>query len=163
LPKGTPMLQASSTGNWTHPDNVFCTESTMNRLISCNTSPENWGPNTDHLPILMCVNVELTNSPSTTTLNYRAVDWDNFKHKLQSELDTLGPPRALGSEDEFQRLARGLDRALHSTIETEVPRTRPHPHQKQWWNKELTKLRKELKTLSKNSHSFRAIPDHPCH
>lgn len=163
LPKGVLTLQASSTGNWTRPDNVFCTDSTMNCLVSCDTSPENRGPNTDHLPILTCIDVKLTSSSSTPTLNYRAVDWENFKRKLQSELDRIGPPRILGGEDEFQRMARDLDRALQNTIETEVPKTKSQPHQKRWWNRDLTKLRKELKTLSKTSHMFRAIPDHPSH
>lgn len=39
LPCGIPTLQASATGNWTRPDNVFSTESIVDSVISCETDP----------------------------------------------------------------------------------------------------------------------------
>jgi len=48
-------------------------------------------------------------------------------------------------------------------VAEEVPKTHPHPHNKRWWTKDLTKLQNDLKMLSKASHSFRAVPDHPSH
>ena len=56
-----------------------------------------------------------------------------------------------------------LEDALRRTITDQVPKTCPHHHNKRWWTKDLTNLRNELKMLSKASHSFRAVPDHPSH
>ncbi|KIN94669.1 hypothetical protein M404DRAFT_83027, partial [Pisolithus tinctorius Marx 270] len=163
LPKGIPTLQSSSSGNWTRPDNVFCTELALESLVSCSTSPEDRGPNTDHVPILTSIDTSLTPSPSIPVLNYREVDWKKFNNTLKKELAKIGPPTVITDEQEFQRKAKGIEAALQTTLEKEVPRTRPHPHTKRWWTKELTSLRKELKTLSKASFTFRAIRDHDSH
>jgi len=163
LPKDTPTLQASSTGNWTRPDNVFCTEHTSEYLALCNTDPDNRGPNTDHLLILTKLDLAVSATPSLPTLNYREVDWKKFNNKLKAELSQIGPSRLLATREEFQEAARGLEGALRNTVAEEVPKTRPHPHNKRWWTKDLTKLRNDLKVLSKASHSFRAVPDHPSH
>jgi endonuclease/exonuclease/phosphatase family metal-dependent hydrolase len=58
LPHGTPMLQSTSTGNWTRPDNMFGMESLLNAIVSCETAPELWGPKTDHIPILLTLKLE---------------------------------------------------------------------------------------------------------
>lgn len=163
LPKDVPTLQSSSSGNWTRPDNVFGTEVTAGRVVSCVTSPENRGPNTDHLPVLTQIDLAITSSESSPTRNYREVDWTKFNRKLRMELEAMGPPRILASEAEFQSSARKIELALQRTVEAEVPKTRPHPHRKRWWNKDLTKMRNDLKTLSKASHVFRALPNHPSH
>ncbi|KIK13673.1 hypothetical protein PISMIDRAFT_17820 [Pisolithus microcarpus 441] len=94
---------------------------------------------------------------------HREVDWEKFNQRLNVELDTIGPPRVLASKEEFQRAARNVDLALQRTIDSEVPRTRPNPHRKRWWNRDLTKMRNDLKTLSKTSYAFRALPDHTSH
>ncbi|KAI6017996.1 hypothetical protein BKA83DRAFT_4058745, partial [Pisolithus microcarpus] len=95
--------------------------------------------------------------------NYREVDWEKFNQRLNAELDTIGPPRVLASKEEFQRAARNVDLALQRTIDSEVPRTCPNPHRKHWWNRDLTKMRNDLKMLSKTSYAFRALPDHTSH
>ena len=48
-------------------------------------------------------------------------------------------------------------------IELATPKTRPHPHQKHQWTKELTILVNKLKKLQKQAYKFHAIPDHPSH
>ena len=138
-------------------------EHTLDLLTLCNTDPDNRGPNTDHLPVLTKLDMSLAATPVLPTQNYREVDWKKLNVKLKSELDQLGPPKILATKDMFQKAAKDLEDALKCTIVDQVPRSRPHPHSKRWWTKDLTKLRNELKTLSKASHSFRAIPDHPSH
>ena len=66
-------------------------------------------------------------------------------------------------EAEFQASARNLEEALKRTVKETVPKTRPNPHNKRWWTKDLTRMHNELKMLSKASHMFRALPDHPSH
>jgi len=163
LPKDLPTLQSSSTGNWTRPDNVFCTEHTSDYLTLCNTDPDNRGPNLDHLPILTKFDMTVTAAPSLPTLNYRETDWKKFNVKLKAELSRLGPPTVLATKDEFQTAAKDLETVLGKVVSEEVPVTRPHPHNKRWWTKDLTMIHNNLKTLSKASHSFRAVPGHPSH
>jgi len=163
LPKDTPTLQASSTGNWTRPDNMFCMEHTSEYLALCNTDLDNRGPNMDHLPILTKLDLIVSAAPSLPALNYREVDWKKFNNKLKVKLGCIGPSRLLATREEFQEAARGLEGALQNTVAEEVPKTRLHLHKKRWWTKDLTKLHNDLKMLSKASHSFRAIPDHPSH
>jgi hypothetical protein len=55
LPPKRPTLRAHSTGNWTRPDNVWCTSHTSDLFIKCDTNPGLQGPITDHLPILSTV------------------------------------------------------------------------------------------------------------
>ena len=39
LPPNLPTLRALSTGNWTRPDNVWCTSHSLDLFISCITNP----------------------------------------------------------------------------------------------------------------------------
>jgi len=105
----------------------------------------------------------VTAAPSLPTLNYRETDWKKFNVKLKAELGRLGPPTVLATKDEFQTTAKGLKTVLGKVVSEEVPMTCPHPHNKRWWTKDLTKIRNDLKTLSKASHSFRTVPGHPSH
>lgn len=132
LPKDIPTLQASSMGNWTRLNNVFCTEHTSDYLTLCNTDLDNRGPNMDHLPILTKFDMTVTAASSIPTLNYREVDWKKFNNRLKAELGQLGPPKLLATEDEFQTAAKGLEGALSNTVLEEVPKTCPHPHNKRW-------------------------------
>ena len=163
LPKDIPTLQSTSSRNWTRPDNVFATEHTCLSLISCNTNPEGRGPNTDHVPIITVLDMSTLESSNTPSWNYRAVDWQQFNATLNKELQKIDPPRVIATKEDFQRVAKQFDETLRRTVELAVPRTRPHPHQKRWWTKELTTLMDELKRLCKAAYKFRALPDHPVH
>ena len=163
LPKGIPTLQSTSSRNWTRPDNVFATEHTCLSLISCDTDPRSRGPNTDHVPIITVLDMSTPESSSVPSWNYRAVDWQQFNSILSKELQGIDPPRVIATKEDFQRAAKQLDEALRRTVNLAVPKTKPHPHQKRWWTRELTLLMDELKRLRKLAYKFRALPDHPVH
>ena len=165
LSKGLPTLQSSSTCNWTCPDNMFCTEHTSEFLVLCNTAPEKRGPKTDHLAVLTVLDISMTASEESPTWNYRSVDWVKFCSTLSNKLtDHTGPPQILETAEEFQLAARNLDEALRHTVESMVPKTRPHPHTKRWWTEDLTKLTDKLKQLRKTAHKYRVLLlDHAVH
>ena len=164
LPKDILTLQLSSTQNWTHPDNTFCTEHTSELLLTCNTEPEKQGPKTDHLPILTVFDMSMPASTELPTWNYQSVDWDKFNSSLKDSLTELsGNPRIIEMAEEFQQAAHNFDQALCRTVEAAVPRTWPHPHTKRWWTKDLTKTADELKQLRKTAHRYRALPEHEVH
>jgi len=162
-PPGRPTLQALSTGNWTRPDNVWCTSHTVDLFIRCDTDPGLRGPNTDHLPILLVLDTQIVRSERNPTRNFRATDWDEFADHLNTILSHSLEPRRLDSIEEFQAAIRVVSASIKSTIETHIPMTKPLPHTKRWWTQELSNMRKRKNRLSKESYQWRGLPDHPSH
>ena len=58
LPSGIPTLEALNSGNWTHPDNVWCTGTSIDLINKCDVAPELRPPRTDHLPITTEISVD---------------------------------------------------------------------------------------------------------
>lgn len=163
LPKDIPTLQSSSTSNWTRPDNVFCTDHLEEILISCTTAPGQRGPKMDHILVLTEIDLAIPLAPDTTTRNYRAVDWEEFDEYLNSIPVHLPPPAPIITEEDFQHTAKNIDLALRDTVKKHIPVSRPCPHTRRWWTKELMDLKKHSNQLSHLSHKFHALPDHICH
>lgn len=63
LPKDIPTLEASSTKNLTHPDNVFLSHQLRNRITKFTAIPEQRAVNTDHFPILTVLDVDTERAP----------------------------------------------------------------------------------------------------
>ena len=162
LPADIPTLQALSTGNWTRPDNVWCTSQTTDHFLQCDTDPGLRGPNTDHLPILSTLDLPTTRNTPRTTRNFRATDWKEFTDRLMTLLPPDEPKR-LTSESEFREALNSINDALRITIEDIVPSYKPLPSTKRWWTHELTSLRKVKLRAARQSHRWRGAPDHPSH
>lgn len=128
LLKDIPTLQSSSTGNWTRPDNMFCTDHSEEILISCMTDPGQRGPKTDHVPILSELDLTVPLAPNAKTRNYREVDWEEFKDYLNEALVRLPPLAPIILEQEFQCMAKNIDLTLHDTVEKHILKTKPCPH-----------------------------------
>lgn len=162
LPAKIPTLQALSTGNWTRPDNVWCTNHTTDLFTHCDTNPGLRGPNTDHLPILSKLDIPLNRNEPKHSRNFRATDWKAFNEHLTMLLPT-SEPRRINTNAEFRTALNSLTTALKSTIETTVPINKPYPFTKRWWTHELSTLRKKKNRLARASHRWRGLPDHPSH
>ncbi|KAG2054977.1 hypothetical protein BDR06DRAFT_1047494, partial [Suillus hirtellus] len=162
LPCSIPTLQSNSTGNWTWLDNVLGTEGTLDAIIACDTEPAKRGPKTDHLPIILTLELAVTRKDDVPRPNWREVDWEKFKKVLSATL-TPTPPLPPASEEEFQQMAKSVMWAITSTTEACVPLAKPCPHSKCWWTSTLSDLHKQVAKLSRKSHQMRGLPDHPCH
>jgi len=164
LPAELPTLQSTSTGNWTRPDNVFGTSQIQESVISCTTEPSLRGPKTDHVPILL----ELDLQPSRNSLdtidrrNWKKVDWEEFNKQLSERLSPK-PPLPLASEDEFQSSARHITKSITDTIESCVPTIKSSSYARRWWTKQLSDMRKQVNRLSRKAYQMRALPLHQCH
>ena len=97
LAKGTPTHCHNVTKKWSRLDQVFTIEHTLDAIIICDTIPGERGVNTDHIPIVMVIDVELTKAPTQIARNYRDVDWEKFHKLLKEKLSTMGLPRHIGS------------------------------------------------------------------
>jgi hypothetical protein len=95
--------------------------------------------------------------------NFRETDWEEFNVQLAIELDKIPPALPLVTDEEFQTAACALTTAIQRTIEQKVPRSKPNPHTKRWWTKELTTLRRDVAKLSHRSYKYRDDTDHRCH
>ena len=58
LPQGIPTYEMAN-GNWTRPDNVWRSNNPIDLIVSCNFKPSLCSPCTDHLPIIINLNLTL--------------------------------------------------------------------------------------------------------
>ncbi|KAG2110128.1 hypothetical protein DEU56DRAFT_712823, partial [Suillus clintonianus] len=75
--------------------------------------------------------------------NYRETDWEKFSAQLQERPQKIPPPTILTNIDDFQAAAKALSSTLQETVEENVPKSRPNPHAKQWWTREISEMLKE--------------------
>ncbi|KII91392.1 hypothetical protein PLICRDRAFT_104674, partial [Plicaturopsis crispa FD-325 SS-3] len=163
LPGRTPTLEVMATKNWTRPDNVWCSENTADCFIGCNTAPHLRGPGTDHVPIISVLDIPIPHSKTADSYNFRMTDWNEFRDELEARLAEIDEPRAIMTEEDFQRAARGLTEVIQDTIRTTVPISKQCPHSKRWWNKALSDLKWKKNRLESDSYKNRRLPDHPIH
>lgn len=91
LPPGIPTHLHNVSKKWTRLDHVFISEEHLETIITCDTMPNNPGINTDHLPILTTLDLNLTRVQPNPPRNFRDVDWEDFEKELARKLDELGP------------------------------------------------------------------------
>lgn len=163
LPRDKPTLQSTSSGNWTRPDNVFCTTHTLDSFTLCDTAPRRHPPCTDHVPIYSTLDLPIPRASTTITFNFQDVDWDEFHGTLRMNLAKFPEPVTITSEEQFQAATANLKTAISTTIKQKVPKTKQSPHMKRWWTKELTLMMKQKNKLSDISYRMRGLPEHPSH
>jgi hypothetical protein len=163
LPKRIPTLQSMATKNWTRVDNVFCTDNIADTIVTCDTAPSRRGPGTDHVPILTVLDIEVEIKVPTPLRNFRMTDWNEFREHLAERLETIPDAREISTIDEFNNTVDELTAAIQDTIKIAVPMSKPVPHSRRWWSKELSDLKKAKNKINNQSYIYRAIADHPSH
>ena len=78
LPQGIPTLQAFGSGIWTRPDNIWKLDTSVDIMISCNVEPTLRPTKTDHLPIVMILDLSPTLKDKTPKRSFKNVDWAAF-------------------------------------------------------------------------------------
>ncbi|KAJ3876154.1 hypothetical protein F5051DRAFT_306814, partial [Lentinula edodes] len=155
LPSGLPTLRSFSTGNYTRVDNVFCSEELTDRVIICRTTPERQPVKTDHFPIVTVLDLQNTVVEKRERWNWAQVDWEDFRENLSEEIQILGNPRELETEAQFWAALTAFDQVVEKVVKEKVPRARPSPHQRRWWNSQLDTLRHRRNALSAQSYKNR--------
>jgi ribonuclease HI len=161
LPPGIPTLEAMASKNRTRVDNVFCDESTLSLIDTCDTR-EDWRPvKTDHFPIITNVRIAIEKGTERPRYDFRLVDWDEFNKALKARMQHVPEPTDIHSEAEASRRLDQLNRLVEETIEEQVPISKPCPYSKRWWNEELKTLRKEVKKLAREARKVQGMEGHP--
>ena len=163
LPPHIPTLQAFSTGNWTRPDNVWCTSHSADLFTKCDTSPQTRGPNTNHIPIHMTLNTSLPLTKLKEQRNFQIVDWEKFNEYLTTELGRRLGPKRIKDQSEFRNTLEAVNAVIKVTIEAKVPMSKLLPYTKRWWNSDLSTLHKRKNKLASVAYKWRGLPNHQAH
>jgi hypothetical protein len=163
LPPGIPTHLHNVTKKWTRLDHVFITEDAMDSIIACDTLEDSPGVNTDHLPILTTIDLELARVNASSPKNFRNVDWEKFQKVLADKLKLLPPPTRITSQGELDEACSELTKAIQETIDTEVPTSDIGIRAKRWWTKELGILRRKANKVGRKASKYRDWPEHPIH
>lgn len=121
LPLGVPTHLHNVTKRWTRLDQVFIMEEALDSVIACETLAETPGINTDHIPILTTIDLELSRATISSPKNFRDIDWEEFQKKLVERLNLLPWPTCITSQGELDNACRRLTEAIQKTIDEEVP------------------------------------------
>jgi hypothetical protein len=163
LPQGKPTYRVDRNGNWTRPDNVFCSPSAMDVLTRCTTVPEEWPTSLDHLPIDIHLEIPVMIHEPAESRNFRAADWNRYRDSLTQEIGRIPNPTPITSQDQFTTAVSDMLTALHSSIDATIPKSRPSRYAKRWWNKDLDDMRKAKNRLSNESYRHRDDIAHRSH
>ena len=78
LPQGKPTYYVTRNGNWTRPDNVFCTVNAMEAMVRCTTVPKEWPTCLDHLPIDIHLEIPIVINKPAESRNFRIAVLDDY-------------------------------------------------------------------------------------
>jgi hypothetical protein len=92
LPKGIPTLKHMVTGRYSRPDNVFSTVGIADLITKCEVVPSLRPTSTDHFPIATNIQLPQERVDHPPTPNFKEVDWDEFRKKLDDRLSTAPDP-----------------------------------------------------------------------
>ena len=163
LPSGTPTHRHNVTKLWSRLDQVFITDHSDNILISCDTQPDHWGLNTDHLPIQTVLDLKAEQTEEVEVPNFRDADWESFRKELSVQLAELPPPTPIKNQRQMDRCCGDLTKAIQRTIDSRIPVSTITPKSKRWWTKELTQLRRLANKLGRQSYQGRHNTAHTIH
>ena len=163
LPKGIPTLQHMVTKRYSRPDNFFTTPAIGDLITKCEVIPSLRPTSTDHFPIVTNILLPQARIKTSPAHNFREVDWDNFRQKLKLKLNAIPESPAIRGPDDLAQVTSLLTTIIQNTILEEIPKTKPRPDSKRWWNGDLKKMKKEIDRLRALSYKFRVIADHYSH
>jgi hypothetical protein len=147
LPKGILTLQTSA-GNWTRPDNVWCSGSTDDPIQWCDTVLAICPPLADHMPIITILNLPFPRSSAAKSLNFRLVDWSEISAALKRRLEAESPTSHIGSKEVFIKKVDNVVCVISEVLEVHLEEKTPNPFKQRWWTKELSLLKKAQNRLS---------------
>jgi hypothetical protein len=78
LPSGIPTHKHNITKLWSRLNQVFISDHSKSLLISCDMLLDQWGINTNHLPILTELNLKENIVEKGEIPNFHNVDWEDF-------------------------------------------------------------------------------------
>ncbi|KAJ7171591.1 hypothetical protein C8R43DRAFT_858444, partial [Mycena crocata] len=162
LPQGMPTLRAFATGNFTRPDNVFCSASLHPAFIRCETLPGSL-VNTDHYAIIQELDVDAVAVEFVPRPMYKKTDWNKYREDLLMELLQLERRDHFDSVKEVEDAIRDLEDAIRRVTERHVEMSKPSPYTKGWFGDGLKLMKRNAERLLREAFHQRFVPEHPVH
>ena len=165
LPKNIPTLEARHGGRWTRPDNIWRNTNSESKILACEVQGNLRPINTDHLPIITTLDLSFYPTNPDMRFNFKQADWDKFENMVKDKMENspiLNSP-AFNTEQELEDVVNELFKILQEAMAESVPRIKPIPHLKRWWNSNLTEMRKKKNKASARHFKWRGLPEHPSH
>ncbi|KAJ6510338.1 hypothetical protein C8R45DRAFT_769220, partial [Mycena sanguinolenta] len=163
LPRDIPTLRAFGTGNFTRPDNVFCSQSLLPLYIRCHTDPSRMPVKTDHYPVIQELNLQRVTVERAPVPLYRAADWSEYREKLLTALLVLERRDSYDSVEAVEAAIAAVEKAVHETTQAVVEFSTPCAYTKRWYSKEMKELRAAYSRLERVAYDNRHVPEHPVH
>jgi len=132
-------------------------------LISCDTFPEEQGINTDHLPVLTELSLEVTTLEAEINPSFWNANWKDFRAELAKQLAKSPTLMNITSQAQLDARCEELTKILQEVICTEVHVPEITPKSKRWWNKELSQLRMCANKVGRITFNLRDFPEHQIH
>jgi hypothetical protein len=112
LLRGIPMHIHNVSKLWMRLDQVFISEQSMELITVCDTMTSDRGIKTNHLPILMKLNLVTTISEESAMRNFRDIDWETFNKVLGGLLSAAGPAVTINTQLQLNLACDKLMKAL---------------------------------------------------
>ncbi|KAJ7762507.1 hypothetical protein B0H16DRAFT_1209629, partial [Mycena metata] len=152
LPRDIPTLRAFGTGNFTRPDNVFCSTSLLSLFVKCDTDPAVHPVKTDHFPIVMELDLTVASETFQPRPDFRRTLWPEFREYLLNELQQIERPDEHTTIEDIETAIHQLDKAIDDTIQAVVPMSKPFPHSKRWYTKDLRQMKHASEKLERTAY-----------
>ena len=128
LPPGTVTYPRAGTTL----DLAWGNEQMEQRILKCKVA-RNHDHGSDHLPIIIVLDITLERTPQIRPFNYERTEWDHLKAKLRATLPPiLRNPSYTPTPTTIDDLATNIITALREAIESTTPRRRTSPYSKRW-------------------------------
>ncbi len=95
-------------------------------LITCSILPEQRGINTDHLPILTELRLEVDITEVKDIPNFQYVNWEDFRDELQKQLDKARKPACISNQAQLNKHCEELYECPIRSHTSDSPSDRNH-------------------------------------
>ncbi|KAF4547022.1 Hypothetical protein D9617_69g078010 [Elsinoe fawcettii] len=147
LPSGTITWQHQGRQQSSTPDVILAYDRIAHRLEKCDVYPTDHGSH--HWAITITVAEEDEQDGATLPkgkLLFDSADWGGISRALKMRLPQRPDATMV---DTLEQVASRLCEKVSQEVTRAVPRSRPSPHTKRWWSRDLTILRQSM-TAARN-------------
>ena len=112
LLKGVPTLKHMVTGRYSRPDNMFSMAGISGLITRCEVVPSLYPTSTDHFPIVTNIQLPQERVDHPPSFNFREVDWDGFRKKLDDRLNRAPGLRRINDQQQLTMAVETLMLAI---------------------------------------------------
>ena len=144
-------------------DNVFVFSLIMSRVIRCIMWPDKRPARSDHILVVMEVDLLLEEWVEPLHPNFRSADWKKVRETLSGRLEELEAGKTVNTHGEFFFWLGKLTHMILGIIEDCILKVGMLPYQQHWWSPLLSARCMELRRVTQRAYSRRSELEDPVH